>query len=80
MDSDHTADNLLLVDTLDDISRLQVHQDWVPSILNTVVLSLDLTERTLQSVPLRLVLLTTLGDGDRVLERRVVAPESKLLK
>jgi hypothetical protein len=45
-----------------------------------VVLPLDLAERALQAVPLRLVLLAALGNCDGVLEGRIVAPESKLLK
>ena len=45
-----------------------------------MVLSLDLAERTLQSIPLRLVLLTSLSDGDGVFEGGIVAPEGKLLQ
>lgn len=75
MNSHHTADNLFLIDSLNHIPRLEIHQNRVTRILNTMMLSLDLTERALQPVPLRLVLLAALGDGDRVLERGVVAPE-----
>ncbi len=45
-----------------------------------MVLSLDLTERALQSIPLRLILLATLGDSDGVFESRIIAPEGKLLQ
>lgn len=80
MDSDNTANNLLLSDPLDNIPCLQVHQDRVPCILYTVMLSLNLTERALQPVPLRLILFTALCDGNGVLEGRVVAPESEFLQ
>lgn len=44
MYSNHTADNLFLVDALDDIPRLQIHQNGIARILDTVVLSLNLAE------------------------------------
>lgn len=75
MNSNNTLNQLLLIQSLDNISRPQVHQNWVPSVFNLVVESLDLAKRTLQSVPLRGVLLTSLGDGDGVREGGVVAPE-----
>jgi hypothetical protein len=74
MYSNHTADNLLFVDALDNIPRLQIHQNGVTRILNAVVLSLDLAERALQSVPLRLVFLTALSNSDGVFEGGIVAP------
>lgn len=80
MDRNDALDRLLLVDTLDDISRLQVHQNRVPRILDLMVQTLDLAERGLQAIPLRRVLVTTGGDGDGIGECGVVAPESELGK
>jgi hypothetical protein len=80
MNSNHTAHDLLLVDALNHIPRLEVHQDRVTRILNTVVLPLDLAERALQPIPLRLILLAALGNCDGVFKRGVVAPESELLE
>jgi hypothetical protein len=80
MYSNHTADNLFLINALDDISRLQIHHNGITRILDTVVLSLNLAERALQSVPLRLVLLTALSNSDGVFEGGIVAPECKLLQ
>ena len=75
MNSNNTLNQLLLIQPLDNISRPQIHEYRVPRILNLVVEPLNLTKRTLQPVPLRGVLLTSLGDGDGVREGGVVAPE-----
>jgi hypothetical protein len=80
MNSNHTAHDLLLVDALNHIPRLEVHQDRVTRILNTVVLPLDLAECALKPIPLRLILLAALGNCDGVFKRGVVAPESELLE
>lgn len=80
MDSNNTANSLLLPNPLDDIPGLQIHQDRIPRILDTMMLSLNLTERTLQPIPLSLVLLAALSDSERVLEGRIVAPKSEFLQ
>jgi hypothetical protein len=78
MDSNQTLDSLLLSNPLDNIPRLEVHQNRVPSVLDAVVQALDLAKRSLQPVPLRGVLVAAFGNGDVVGEGRVVAPEREL--
>jgi hypothetical protein len=78
MDSNHTLNSLLFSNPLDNISRLEVHQNRVSGILDAVVQALNLAKRSLQPVPLRGVLVAALGDGDVVGEGRVVAPEREL--
>ena len=80
VNGDNTANNLLLPNPLNHISCFQVHQYRVSRILHTMMLSLNRTERALQSIPLRLILLAALSDGDRIFKGCVVAPESELLQ
>lgn len=75
----HKALNrLLLSNPLDHIPRLQIHEYGIPRILDAMVQPLDLTERRLQPVPLRRILVAARRDGQGVREGRVVSPEGEL--
>ena len=71
---------MLLVDTLYDIARPQIHGDGVPAGSDFVMETLDLGEGGLEPVPLGFVLLTANGFGDGVFESAIVGPELKFLE
>jgi len=75
MNRHHTLNRLFLVNALDHISGLQIHQNRVPGICHLVVQTLNLAERLLQPVPLCSKFVAAGSDGEWVGECGIVSPE-----
>ena len=73
-DVDLAVDGLLFANTLHDIAGTHVHRDWVTAGCDFVMEALNLRKGSLETVPLRLVLLAAYGFGDGVLENTLVIP------
>ena len=73
-DVDLAVDGLLFADTLDDVTRAQVHGDRVAARGDFVVEALDFGEGGLQAVPLGFVLLAADGFGDGIFEDALIVP------
>lgn len=73
-DVDFAIDGLLFTNAFDDVTRTQVHGDWVATRSDFVVEALNLGEGSLEAVPLRFVLLAAYGFGDGVFEDALVIP------
>ena len=80
MNGNNTLNRLLLVNPLNYISCSQIHQYRIPRILNLMIQALDLAKRRLQTIPLSSIAIAACGNGDRVGESCVVAPESEFGK
>ena len=80
MNHDLTLNHLLLVDPLHHISSLHIHLDRISTTRDLMAQSLDLAERGLETIPLRLVLLAALRDAERVDELAVIGPEVEFLR
>ena len=74
-DVDLALDNFFRSESLDLVSRLQIHHNGVACIRDLVTESLNLREGCLETVPLRFEFLAPGGSGDRVDELPIVFPE-----
>ena len=77
---DLAVNGLFLVDTLDHISRTQIHGDGVAGGSDFMVQAFNFAECGLKTVPLWLELLAPFGFGDRILKYTVISPKLEFLK
>ena len=73
-DVDLAVNGLLFTDALYDVASTQVHTNWVAAGGDFMVEALNFREGSLEAIPLRLVLLSPYGFGDRVLKDAFVIP------
>lgn len=73
-DVDLAVDGLLFTDAFHDVASTQIHRNRVATGSDFVVEALDFREGSLETVPLRFVLLAAYGFGDRVFEDALIIP------
>lgn len=69
---DNTLDCLFFADALDLIACLEIHRNGIARRGYAVVKALYFGKSSLQTIPLRLVLLSAFGLGNRILEDRII--------